>query len=106
VSAKDDLAKVERERANVNDARLALEERLGRVHPLVLTGGALVAGLVVGRLIGRPRLSSLFAPSRVLGGVVQQPLVGLIASLIGALVVPASADSKTADPPGTPPRAP
>jgi hypothetical protein len=102
MSRRDALADVKAERERVIAARDALARRVGRVHPLVLVGGGLFAGLVAGRIFGRARLVRMIAPGSLLSGALQRPLFGLIEGLVGSLVAPASDDPKSASPPETP----
>lgn len=106
MSRRDALAEVRAERDRVAAARRALETRVGRVHPLVLVGGGLFAGLVAGRIFGRARLARAIAPGSLLSGALQRPLFGLLEGLVATLVAPASDDPKSTSPPETPPPGP
>lgn len=109
------LERVERELARTASARLALALRAeplsrlaGRVHPLALVGTALAAGLVAGRLLGRPQLPRALEPVALISGALQKSIAGLLASFVSAALTPAPlSDGSTADsPPGTQSRSP
>ncbi|MEX2206256.1 MAG: hypothetical protein WEF50_08525 [Myxococcota bacterium] len=109
------LARVEREVVRAASARSALAARAapltrlaGRVHPLALVGAALAAGLLAGRLFGRPHLPRALAPAALISGALQKSLVGLVGTFVSAaLTPPRVSDDSTADsPPGTQSRAP
>lgn len=100
--ANQALERVQRESTRVVDARNAFAVRAGRIHPLVLTGSALVVGLVAGRLLGRPRLPRALAPSSLLANALQRPLTGLLEQLVKTFLSPAaSGDSRSGIPPET-----
>jgi hypothetical protein len=116
VTTQPALARVEQQRARAASARAALAVRAeplarlaGRVHPLALVGAALAAGLVAGRLLGRPKLPRALEPAALISGALQKSLVGLLGTFVSAVLErpPASGDGSTADsPPGTQSRSP
>jgi hypothetical protein len=106
MSASQAQAKVRSESLQVADARRALETRAGQMNPLALTGGALLLGLVAGRLLGRPTIPKSLTPTTLLASALQRPLSGLLERLFSTLLWPASGDSKSDSPPGTQSRAP
>ncbi len=115
MTAKQSLARVERESARATAARNALALRAeplirlaGRVHPLALAGSAFAAGLLAGRLFGRPRLPRALEPAALISNTLARSLAGLLESFVSAALAPAPAsDGSTADsPPGTRSRAP
>lgn len=106
MSANDALAKVAAERARFDGARRALETRASDVNPLFLVGGALLAGLVAGRVMGRIRVPRSLAPPTLLASAIARPLSGLLEALFAKLLAPASDDPKSGSPPGTQSRAP
>lgn len=99
--ANDALAKVEAERARVAAARGALETRASGVNPLFLVGGALLTGLVAGRVIGRVGLPKSLAPPTLLASALSRPVTGLLETIFAALLAPPSGGSKAGSPPGT-----
>ena len=115
MTATQSLERVERESARTALAQRALATRAaplsrlaGRVHPLVLTGSALAAGLLAGRLFGRPRLPRALEPATLVSSALQRALVGLLEALFSAALTrePASAGSTADSPPETQSRAP
>jgi hypothetical protein len=114
VTTRQSLARVERERARAASARHALASRAeplarlaGGVHPLVLVGSALAAGMLAGRLLGRPPIPRSLEPGKLVASALQKPLAGLLEKLVSAALAPAPASGgSTADsPPGTQSRA-
>ena len=114
MTSRQALARVELERARAAAARHALAAHAepltrlaGRVHPLALVGSGLAAGLVAGRLFGRPRLPRALEPASLVSSALQKSLVGLLEALFAAVLAPARTnDGSTADsPPGTQSRA-
>lgn len=106
MSRNDALAKVESERARVDGARRALETRARTVNPLILVGGALLAGLVAGRVLGRVHVPRSLAPPTLLASAISRPLGGLLEALFAKLLAPSSDDPKSDSPPETQSRAP
>lgn len=109
------LERVERERERAATARRALSLRAeplsrlaGRVHPLALAGAALGAGLVAGRLFGRPHLPRALEPAALVSGALQKSLAGWLETIVSAALTPATTSvGSTADsPPGTRSRVP
>ncbi len=101
MSGNDALARVESERARVDGARRALETRASGVSPILFVGGALLAGLVAGRVLGRIGMPRSLAPPTLLAGALQRPLTGLLEALFAKLLAPSSAGPKSESPPGT-----
>jgi hypothetical protein len=115
VSARTTRERVARERARVSAARRALASHVdplaraaGRIHPLVLVGTALAAGLVAGRLIPRPRLPRGLEPARLVSSALEKSLVAGIQLLLSSAFAraPVSDGSTAGSRPETRSRAP
>ena len=119
MSTKQALARVERESTRLALAQRALAARAAplarltrQVNPVVLTGSAVLVGLVAGRLLGRPSLPRALEPAALLAGALQKSLAGLLETLFAAALRPApgparpSGDSTAGTPRGTRSRSP
>jgi len=96
MSTKQALARVERESTRLALAQRALAARAAplarltrQVNPVVLTGSAVLVGLVAGRLLGRPSLPRALEPAALLAGALQKSLAGLLETLFAAALRPA-----------------